>query len=71
MLGVLAPLLLLCVTHSAGPGGEVPVGYTWSHVALLTSLWASSGVALLVIHNAALIGDTTHTPCPPPKPAVH
>lgn len=59
------------VTHSFGPASEVPVGNTRPHVALLTSLWASPGVALLVVQDAALIGDTANTPCPPPHSTVH
>lgn len=68
-----SPFAFMCmrVTHSVGPVSEVPVGYTRPHVALLTSLWASPGVALLVVHDAALIGDAAHTPCPPPHSAVH
>lgn len=63
--------ICMCVTHSLGPVSEIPVGHTRAHVALLTSLWASPGVALIVIHDAALIGDTAHTPCPPPYSTVH
>lgn len=62
---------LLCVTHSVGPVSEVPVGYTRPHVALFTSLWADPGVALLVVHDVALIADAAHTPRPPPNSTVH
>lgn len=59
------------VTHSFGPASEVPVGNTRPHVALLASLWASPGAALLVVQDAALIGDTANAPCPPPHSTVH
>lgn len=66
--------LLLCisvVTHSVGPASEVPVGYTGAHVALLASLRANPGVALLFVHHAALIAEAVHAPRPPPNSTVH
>lgn len=56
---------------SVGPVGEVPVGYTGAHVALLSSSWANPGVALLLVHLAALIADAAHAPRPPPDSTVH
>jgi len=67
-----APLLMcMCVAYSFGPVTEVPVGHTGAHVTLLASLWAQPRVALLVIHHATLIAETTHTPCPSPYSTVH
>lgn len=61
----------VCVTHSVGPVSEVPVGYTWPHVALLTPQWPSTGAAILVVHDVALIADAAHTPSPPPDSTVY
>lgn len=59
------------VTHSLGPVGEVPVGHAWPHVAFLAPLWPNPGTALLVVDNAALVGDAADVPRPPAQSAVH
>lgn len=68
---LVALLLTVFLTHSVGPVGEVPVGDTGAHVALLTSLWADPGVALVVVHHTALITNTAHTSGPFTDTAVH
>lgn len=59
------------VTHSLGPIGEVPVGHAWPHVALLAPLWPNPGTALLVVDNAALVGNAANVPRPPAQSTVH
>lgn len=59
------------VTHSLGPAGEVPVGHARPHVAFLAPLWPNPGTALLVVEDAALVGDAANVPRPPAQSAVH
>lgn len=61
----------LCATHSVGPLGEVPVGDAGPHVALLASIWAEPRVALVVVHNAALIAEAAHAACSSSDATVH
>lgn len=56
---------------SVGPAGEVPVGHTGAHVALLVPLWAEPGVALFVVDHAALIADAPDAPGPAADATVH
>lgn len=62
--------LALWATHSVGPLGEVPVGNAGAHVALLTSIWAEPRVALVIVHDAALIANAAHSPHSSPHSTV-